>query len=332
VTPPTDRERKSSLLTRRQALVGVSALAGAPVLPMFDALAAPRAYTLTPQKLTDGVWMVQGAAEVVTTGNGGAIANIGILDSSEGAIIVDTGPSRRYGEQLVALARELTGKDVARVYLTHFHPDHVFGNQAFKPDAIAASEGVIKGLREVGEGFASAMYASAGDWMRGTELVLPTNVITQSYEDVGTRRMRLLRMRGHTGADLVVYDELTGVMFAGDLVFLDRAPTTPHANFEHWRVALANLGGIPHGLLVPGHGPAQQGSRGVDQTRTWLSMLDEVIGGAFEQGLDMTEAIALPLPAWTQPIALARYEYERSVMHMYPKLEAKRLPRVDLAK
>jgi hypothetical protein len=43
----------------------------------------------------------------------------------------------------------------------------------------------------------------------------------------------------------------------------------------------------------------------------------------------MTEAIALPLPDWTEQVALARHEYARSVMHVYPKLEAKRWPRVD---
>ena len=44
----------------------------------------------------------------------------------------------------------------------------------------------------------------------------------------------------------------------------------------------------------------------------------------------MTDAIALPLPAWTEKIALARYEYERSVMHIYPMLESGRWPRVDI--
>jgi quinoprotein relay system zinc metallohydrolase 1 len=320
---------RDQIMTRRRALAALTGLAGAPILPMFDVMAGPRAYTLTPKVLTEGIWLVEGAQERITLSNGGAIANIGILDSSAGAIIIDSGPSKRYGEQLAALARELTGKDIARVYLTHFHPDHVFGNQAFAPGVVAASEGVIKGLKDVGEGFASAMYSAAGDWMRGTELVLPKTVIERGIEDVGDRRLRLMRMRGHTGSDLVVYDEATGVVFAGDLVFLDRAPTTPHANFEHWKVALANLGGIPHTLMVPGHGPAEPGSRAIDQTRTWLMMLEEIISGAFERGLDMTEAIALPLPDWTQKIALANYEFERSVMHLYPRLEAKRLPRVD---
>ena len=36
--------------------------------------------------------------------------------------------------------------------------------------------------------------------------------------------------------------------------------------------------------------------------------------------------MAEPLPGWAERIAVARYEYGRSVMHLVPKLEASRLP------
>ena len=314
---------------RRSILRALAGTADLPMLPAFAAWAAPLTYTLKPHRLTDGVWMLTGAQEAILPKNGGAIANIIIFDTKAGAVIVDTGPSKRYGLQLASLARELTGKDIARVYLTHFHPDHVFGNQGFDADKIAAPEAVIAGLKQMGEGFSDSMYRITGDWMRGTELVLPTKVVETSVEDFGDRRLRTLVVRGHTDCDLVIFDEASGILVAGDLVFLDRAATTPHADIEAWRIALANLGGIPHGLLVPGHGPAEPGNRGIKQTRDWLVAVNKTVRNAFEKGLSMTEAMAEPLPDWSQPIALARYEYERSVMHLYPKLEAELLPRVD---
>ena len=317
------------MLTRRQALTALTGTAAAPLLAVFDAGAAPLNYSLKPVRLADGVWMIPGAQEAISVANGGAIANVAILDSSEGAIVIDTGPSRRYGEALEKMARELTGKDVARVYLTHFHPDHVFGNQAFTPGVVAATEGVASGLKQLGEAFSDAMYHTVGDWMRGTEVVIPASIVSGDVEEIGDRRLRFLRLRGHTAADLALFDESTGILFAGDLVFLDRAPTTPHADIERWRINLANLGGIPHVLLVPGHGPAEHGDRGIRQTSDWLEAIDAQIRDAFEKGLDVTEAIALRLPAWTEGIALSRYEYERTVMHLYPHLEAERLPRVD---
>ena len=317
-------------LSRRDALKIVPAVfAGSSILQAMQAAAAPRTYALKPEKLTDGIWILRGAQEAISMENGGAIANVSILDTSAGAVIIDTGPSRRFGEALAALAKNLTGKPVARIYNTHFHPDHVMGNQAFDAVNIAAPQGVVNGLKLLGNAFADNMYRTAGDWMRGTEVVLPGTILTSEPEDFGDRRIRPLAMRGHTGSDLVLFDETSGYMFTGDLVFLDRAPTTPHADIERWRQALANLGAIPFERLIPGHGPAEESVRGIEQTRAWLEAIEQIIRAAFEKGLDITEAIALPLPDWTEKIALARYEFERTVMHLYPKLEAARWPRVD---
>lgn len=323
---PFDR---APALSRRQAVTALSATLAAHWLPAFDASAAPLAYRLKPIGIADGIWMVPGAQEAITASNGGAIANTIIMDTTAGAVLVDTGPSLRFGEALAALAGELTRKPVARVYLTHFHPDHVFGNQAFDAKAIAATSAVAKGLEELGEAFADSMYRAAGDWMRGTELRLPATVIEGGVEDFGNRRIRCLPMRGHTGSDLVLFDELSGVLIAGDLVFVDRAPTTPHANLERWRISLANLGGIPCSRIVPGHGPVEETDRGITQTRDWLEAIYAMVLDAFERGLDISEAVALDLPPWTSGIALARYEYERTVMHLYPMFEAEKWPRVD---
>ena len=295
----TKPDPRNAELTRRKVLALMSTTAAATFIPAFDLDAAPLRYTLKPQRLADGIWMIPGAQEAITKGNGGAIANVVIFDTTAGAVIVDTGPSRRYGEALSKLARELTGKEIARVYLTHFHPDHVFGNQAFSADKIAAPKGVIDGLKAMGEGFADSMYRVAGDWMRGTELVLPTKVLVNDVEDFGNRRIRSLVMRGHTESDLVLFDERSGILIGGDLAFLDRAPTTPNADIERWRISLANLGGIPHRLLVPGHGPAENSARAINQTRDWLVAINDIISQAFDRGLSMTEAMAVPLPKWS---------------------------------
>lgn len=315
-------------LDRRTLLTLLAGTAAQPFLPVFLAEAAPLAYSLKPQKIAQGAWMIAGAPEAITLENGGAIANITVLDSSEGAIIVDTGPSRRYGEQLAQLARELTGKTVTRVYITHFHPDHAFGNQGFDAELICAPAGVIDGLKLAGNSFSDAMYYIARDWMRGTEVVLPETVVASGREDIGERKLHLFEYAGHTPSDLAIYEETSGLLISGDLVFLDRAPTTPHADLAIWLENLDKINAMEFSRLVPGHGPAEESKRGITQTRRWLEAIEEIITRCFEQGLDMTEAMQQPLPESLSGIALAHYEFERSVMHLYPKLEAARLPAV----
>jgi uncharacterized sulfatase len=142
---------------------------------------------------------------------------------------------------------------------------------------------------------------------------------------VGTHRFELLALDGHTGADLVLFDRSSGVLFAGDLVFNGRAPTTPHARIEHWLASLDRLDALAPRLVVPGHGAVSVSNNGkagaIEQTRAYLRWLDATLTRAAEQGLDMSEALLLPLPAEMRALAVAESEYRRSVSHLYPAAE-----------
>lgn len=312
------------MIGRRAVLGGGAALLAA------RAIGQSLAYRLHPQSIGDGIWLIRGADAPIERSNGGAIANITLIATDAGAVLVDAGPSLRYGEALDRLARTLTGKRVARVYLTHFHPDHSYGTAAFAPDHIAATPKLIDELTREGPGFADGMYRLLGDWMRGTELHLPGHRITTPEETVGGRRFTLLALSGHSPVDLAVLDQATGTLIAGDLVFHDRAPSTPHADLAVWRTALATLKASDHRVVVPGHGPYDPTpSTAIDQTRDWLDWLEQALSDAVRDGLDMVEAGAMPIPPRFAAMKAARYELQRSVAHLYPAIEARSLARVD---
>ena len=316
-------------------MIGRRALLSAGVSAGLAALVAPvlgqaLAYKLVPDKVGDGIWVIRGADAPILRDNGGAIANITLIATDAGAVLVDAGPSLRYGEALQALAKSLTGKPVARVYLTHLHPDHSYGDAAFAPTAIAATPGLVAELKSEGPGFADGMYRLLGDWMRGTELHLPGHLVTTPEEVVGGRRLRMLPLSGHSANDLAILDVASGTLVAGDLVFHDRAPSTPHADLAQWRRTLATLRGLGHKAVVPGHGPFDPTpTAAIDQTQGWLDWLEATLTDAVASGLDMVEAGNLPIPPRFAQMKAARYELERSVAHLYPALEAKLLPRID---
>lgn len=322
IATPTGSNRTN----RREWLaLGLSA-AAMPLLPA-PALSKVLAYPFAPVSIAPGVWTIYGAPEPITAANGGAIANVTVLDTGDGTVLIDAGPSHRYGEALKAVAEELTRKPVVRVYLTHYHADHVLGATAFENGVVSAGKDLIADLKLYGNDLTNGMYHVAGDWMRGTGIPAPGLTAANGVESVGSRRFRTIRLSGHTREDLCLFEENSGLLFAGDLVFLDRAATTPDANLPAWRASLAALSEIDHALLVPGHGPVEAGRRGIDQTRRWLDAVEAQIGDGFERGLDITELMAVPLPDWSSDIAVARYEYARSVMHLLPTLEEERLPK-----
>lgn len=308
------------MLSRRHLLAG---LAGVPL-----AAAAPE-YRLRWQLVAPGVWAVLGADEAIAMPNGGAIANIGIIATGAGAVLFDAGTSHRHGQALAALARKLAGQPVARVYLSHLHPDHSFGASAFPATMLAATPAVATQVHGDAAGFSAGLYRLLGDWMRGTDVPLPALPAAAGPLDFGGRRLRLLTLSGHSASDLVLLDEGSGTLFTGDLVFHNRAPATPHADLAGWRAALDTLAGLGHARVVPGHGPVDPTpGTAIAQTRAWLDWLEPALATALEQGLTMVEAGELPIPARFEGMAMARYELQRSVSHYWAGLEAARLPKL----
>ena len=316
---PIDRRR---FIERSAAFLG-SAMCSA------SAWAAPLAYNLEAVEIAADTYAVYGAREYFSLANGGNIVNIAFVVTDDGVVVIDTGPSWLYGQALKALIGKTTKQPITRIYITHHHPDHMFGNQAFDASLIASLPGVIANIKQDGEMFAENMYRLIGDWMRGTELIVPGKALEQSSEHFGSHEFELIRSAGHTSSDLVVLDKSTGVLFAGDIAFLDRAPTTPHADIALWQKSLNELEDSAFSILMPGHGPAEKGKRAIEQTRDYLAWLEGMLRAAVRDGQSMTDAMQTPIPERLQPVALARDEMQRSVAHLFAKYEEPFLPVVS---
>ena len=88
-------------------------------------------YRLSARALAPGVWVVEGDNADFSVANGCNIINTGFIATGAGVVVVNTGPSRRYGEQLRALIARTTPEPVAQVVHLNLHPDYFLGNQAF---------------------------------------------------------------------------------------------------------------------------------------------------------------------------------------------------------
>ena len=217
--------------------------------------AAELDYQLQPRKIAADTYVLEGSTEHFSRTNGGNIVNSAFIVTETGVVVIDSGPSWHYGRQLRSAIADITDKSIQRVYVTHLHPDHFLGNQAFQDVEIAALSGTIRGIEIQGQDFAANMYRLVGDWMRGTEPVPPTVVLQPGIEEFGGHRLELLALGGHAGDDLAIYDHTTRVLFAADLVFNQRTPTTPHAEINVWLADLERLKVLDFSVLVPGHGP-----------------------------------------------------------------------------
>lgn len=278
-------------------------------------------YRLQPRELAPGAWVVVGLKEDFSFANGGNIVNTGFIVGREGVIVIDTGSSKRYGEQMLAAIRRVTPLPIVLTVNTHHHPDHFLGNQAFPRATLAALPETIAALRSEGEGFNANMYRLNGDWMRDTEVVVPERAIAAGRQRIGGRDVELVALGGHTVADLVVIDHDSGTVYAADLLFNGRAPTTPHADLLRWLAALDTLEGLPARRWVPGHGEPATDLAPLRQTRDYLGWLAQAIRTGAESGQDMTELFQTPIPQRFAGLALVEAEFRRSVVHLFPAAE-----------
>jgi quinoprotein relay system zinc metallohydrolase 1 len=286
-------------------------------------------YGLRPRRIAPDTYVLVGRNEDFDTRNGGNIVNTGFIVTAAGVVVIDSGPSQRYGEQMRQAIARITDRPILRVFITHQHPDHFLGNQAFPPASLNALPGTIAAISRDGNALAENMYRLAGDWMRGTEATAPTQAAGDGDWTVAEHRLHTLALAGHTGADLAIFDESTGVLFCGDLVFHGRAPTTPNAQLGRWFDSLDRLEQLSRSPafrhLVPGHGEVADDAGPIRETRDYLSWLQTTMRRSAEAGLDMNEVMATPLPPTVSRLAVVAAEFRRSVGHLFPAAEQEAL-------
>ncbi|HNK19219.1 MAG TPA: quinoprotein relay system zinc metallohydrolase 1, partial [Piscinibacter sp.] len=276
-------------------------------------------YGLAARALAPGVWVVEGANADFTPANGCNIINTGFIATGSGVLVINTGPSRRYGEQLRALIAKTTNEPVVQVIHLNLHPDYFLGNQAFADVPRLATDPTRAGMAREAKAYEDNLYRLCGDWMRGTEAVLPTGTVALGPLHIGTRDMELREYRGHTDSDLVLVDKSSGVVFAGGLVFAQRIPTTPHAQVGPWLQSLRAFAALPVKTLVPSHGPVRADASAVGQTQRYLQWIDGRFRQLAEQGAEMNEVLRSEVPAEFRAWAAFGTEYTRNVAHLYPR-------------
>jgi len=278
-------------------------------------------YRLRARALADGVYVVEGANADFAPANGCNIINTGFIATGAGVIVINTGPSLRYGRQLRALIERTVREPVVRVIHLNLHPDYFLGNQAFADVPRAATPATRAGIARDARAYEDNLYRLCGDWMKDTHALAPDTDAKPGVERIGMHEIELVELRGHTDSDLVLIDRTRGIVFAGGLVFARRVPTTPHADLAAWRASLAQLAALPQTLRVPSHGIVAPQVDGLALTRRYLAWLDGALRDAAARGMEMNEVLRMPVPDEFRGWAAFETEFVRNVANLYPRYE-----------
>jgi quinoprotein relay system zinc metallohydrolase 2 len=243
-------------LSRQDFLRAALALAASPLLRYAPAEAAEQ---LEVGEVASGVFVHQGRYELQSPQNRGDMANASFVVGTDAVAVIDTLGSAVAGCELRNTIRAATNKPIRYVINTHMHPDHVFGNAAFKEDnpAFVGHYKLARGLTSRADRYLAANKAMLGEEaFEGIEVIVPTLAVENRLTlDLGGRTLVLETQRtAHTDNDLTITDTATDTLFLGDLLFSVHVPTLD-GSIKGWLALIGELARRDTARVVPGHGP-----------------------------------------------------------------------------
>ena len=202
------------------------------------------------ENMGEGVWAAIGSD------GGKAGANAGFVVGEDGVAVIDTFEDPSAAKELLTEIRQITPLPIRYVVNTHYHLDHVNGNDVF-----AAAGATILAQRNVRDWERTENLKWWGDKIkpevkaRVESLKLP-DVVYESGVDLylGSRKLEVRSYPGHTGGDSIVYIHDAGVVFCGDLFWKEHIPNLTDASTDAWTKTLETIVGYGAGKFVPGHG------------------------------------------------------------------------------
>ena len=254
---PTRDGNLGNFVTRKDFMRLAGAAAAASWLP---SVSPSQAAALNISEVAPGLFVHKGHHALVSPENTGDISNLSIIVGKDAVAIVDTGGSITVGRGLRDAIKAITDKPIRYVINTHMHPDHIFGNAAFEADkpAFVAHHKMARGLSARADNYLKSNTRMIGDAaFAGSTIVMPTEHVKDHIDlDLGDRVITLVaRPTAHTDNDLTVFDQATGTLILGDLLFSDHIPTLD-GSIAGWIKLIETLRGESANRVVPGHGPS----------------------------------------------------------------------------
>jgi cyclase len=267
----------------------------------------------TIEKLSDGVY-----AAIHKTG-GYAICNSGIIDLGNETLVFDCFISPKAAEDLKKAAEELTGNEVKYVVNSHFHNDHVRGNQVFVDAQIISTQRTAELIEEITPeeleweakviddrietttqklaektdsfkleelkmwmGYYQAIKESQGNY----KITLPNTFMEDTLVIKGTEREAVLftKGKGHTESDIVLWLPDDKILFATDLLFVDCHPWLGDGFPEEWIAYLKDLKRLKAKFIVPGHGELAS-EEDIDEIIHYIITINNIVDNAIANNL-----------------------------------------------
>ena len=230
-------------------------------------------------EIDKGIFVHYGIQQDSNKNNAGDIANIGFIIGKKSILVVDTGGTPIIGQKLLQKIKEISNLPISHVVITHSHPDHFFGTQAFLAEnpKIVGHEKLNRSLLSNFNFYKNQQLSNIEDDSIQDAQLVKANVLIKTNEtkiiDLGERLVEIKAWKtGHTDNDLSIYDKKTKT-FWSENIFVKRTPSI-RASILGWRKNLEEISKMEIKLIIPGHGKAVDKEKAI---KPMINYFDRII-------------------------------------------------------
>lgn len=249
------------------------------------------------EPVSEGVYAFIGETGARTSTNEGLNANVGLVITPAGAVLIDSGATLQGARQIHEAVRRVTNQPVRWVINTGGQDHRWLGNGYFASqgaELIAHAAGEAD-MRNRGNDQLEGLRAALGAKAEGTVPVLPTRWLRGADERLEFGGVVFeFRHRGgaHTPGDMLVWLPGKQVLFSGDVVYVDRLlGVIPVSRTLPWLATFAEIERLAPARIVPGHGRVTGLATARAQTRDYLMALRAHMKKAVDDSTDMSAAV-----------------------------------------
>jgi len=227
----------------------------------------------------EGLRQISAHIHVIPDNSVPLVPNVGIIVGERAVLVVDTGLGPRNGATVLEVAQKLAGSRALYLVVTHFHPEHDLGAQAFPASTkLIRSTDQEKDIAEFGlelaKVFASRSPLNA-ELLKGADFRKADITFEKDYDlDIGGGVQARLTAMGpnHTRGDLAIWIAGDRVLFAGDIAMKAQpAFASPYSSLRHWLASLDALEALKPVVIVPSHGPNGDATAFITGYRAYLT-------------------------------------------------------------
>jgi len=257
------------------------------------------------EKVAPGIWAIEGPLTQRNPLNLGNNATFGLIETADGAVLVDPGGTWRGAKALHAVVRDLTDRPVTYVINTGGQDHRWLGNGYWRANGatVIASEAAVEDHRERGSMQMTMLAELVGAELEGTEPAYADVTFKEAYDlELGGREIQI-RHSGpsHTPGDSFVWLPREGIVFTGDIVYVGRLlGVIDVSDSASWLDVFAAVEALEPKRVVPGHGPATTLARAQADTRDYLRNLRARIRAHIDAGGDIIGSVEVEQSAFSR--------------------------------